>query len=585
MSVIGIIRNENKLLEEKANFFSDYFAFYTDQVGSFYETELENPLSLIEKILFQLETNKHNEKARYIYNYLRHDYFTDRIFLKQFSSFNPLIDQIAEYKSLKETDSIKLNKLRLKWLKNSTNFQINLKLLKTELEEFMFRKAFENILQMLTCSHKLKEHSNAIKYLSKILVTEALFKGRSKYEIKNVFLRVLSNDIKEFPFPKTVNSEEERIIYIQNRDFAKQFQGLVNFLFEEPSDYFIIVKVLGTTLPDDTIFKYNGIDFISQNSEKIKYLKESILKLESYYSEKYFSENSHLFALIPLKVFRDNILIDEIIPILQDAIIYLELILNKFLSIDRENYLYTTDFTNCGYKFNSNESIKKIDKKDIEILNDNPYEFLKEFNGEAKDHILKHEKIFIHAIHFNNLEELWQYLENLLPIKVGEIISTVSSLILLNEKYLRSKKLINFLRTNVLPWNFDYHRLNIDPGKYVSLFNEIGRSKTNNFFQSLDYPFFEELKFIKQKKHTKKRYMDLKEYYSRILLELYESRNTITHQNLIHYRAKIKLNYSVPNIIIRLRWVIFGYIRKYPHYTFQNIIQKAIEDANNLIKK
>lgn len=183
MSVIGIIRNENKLLEEKANFFSDYFAFYTDQVGSFYETELENPLSLIEKILFQLETNKHNEKARYIYNYLRHDYFTDRIFLKQFSSFNPLIDQIAEYKSLKETDSIKLNKLRLKWLKNSTNFQINLKLLKTELEEFMFRKAFENILQMLTCSHKLKEHSNAIKYLSKILVTEALFKGRSKYEI------------------------------------------------------------------------------------------------------------------------------------------------------------------------------------------------------------------------------------------------------------------------------------------------------------------------------------------------------------------------------------------------------------------
>ena len=143
MSNIGIVFNTNKLLEEKMNFFCDYFSFYTRFAGAFFETELENPLSLIEKIISQIENNKEKKKAsRYIANYLCHNYFSDNSFLDRFESYKPLKVLITEFKSIeKESSNInECNITRANWIKQNRGFIVNLHILYEELRKECIRK-------------------------------------------------------------------------------------------------------------------------------------------------------------------------------------------------------------------------------------------------------------------------------------------------------------------------------------------------------------------------------------------------------------------------------------------------------------
>lgn len=73
MSRISILTNPDKLVEEKANFFADWFHYFTSNVGQSYEFELENPLAIVDKIIYQLQNNpKHC--APYVLNYFAHAY-------------------------------------------------------------------------------------------------------------------------------------------------------------------------------------------------------------------------------------------------------------------------------------------------------------------------------------------------------------------------------------------------------------------------------------------------------------------------------------------------------------------------------
>lgn len=585
MSKIGIIYNKNKLLEEKMNFFCDYFSFYTTYAGIFFETELENPLSLIEKIIFQIDNNNSKENAcNYITNYLNHSYFLDNSFLDIFESYKPLKLPIREFKSIEEgsNNMRERNKAKAKWIKRNELFVINLRLLYKELSESMYQKAFVQVLQMVTCTHELKKHETGIKYLTKILVTEPLFKGRSKSEVENVFLRILSNDIKKFPFPKTVISENERMEYIERRDFAKQFEGLIHFLEEEPSDKFFLCKVYGISIEDSSSFRYNRTKFLSQHDSQIISLKENLIRTDKSLAEMFFAGSDFLFAKIPIRAFGDEIVTQNILPELQDSVEYLEIVLDKYLFIDHKSYVITRDFLTGTFKGNWGNGFLNISNKDKEKIDDNPYTFLNKLDSPAKNHLLKHERIFLHAMHYNNLAEYWRYFENILLMNSSKTVDTVAALLLLNEKEIRDNQLTNYLFQNTQPWHFDYHRLGITPVAFLELYNELQKFKSKNFFEVLDYPFFNEIKSMKQKRHTVNRYGTLKDFYARILWELYEVRNTITHQNLIQQRAKIKLQNSVHELTNRFRWVLFFYIRKYPNLNFKQIIDKAKKDSLKL---
>jgi hypothetical protein len=57
MVYLNQITNPEKLIECKVNFFADYYNFVASQIEQSDFLEIENYLSLIEKIIFQIETN------------------------------------------------------------------------------------------------------------------------------------------------------------------------------------------------------------------------------------------------------------------------------------------------------------------------------------------------------------------------------------------------------------------------------------------------------------------------------------------------------------------------------------------------
>ncbi len=55
MANINQITHSNPLIQKKVNFFADYFDFITDKMGILDNLPIENPLSLIDKAIFQVK--------------------------------------------------------------------------------------------------------------------------------------------------------------------------------------------------------------------------------------------------------------------------------------------------------------------------------------------------------------------------------------------------------------------------------------------------------------------------------------------------------------------------------------------------
>jgi hypothetical protein len=65
MTFLNEITHPEKIVETKVNFFADYFNFVASQIDKSDYLDVENYLSLIEKMVFQIETNN-NHCSRYI---------------------------------------------------------------------------------------------------------------------------------------------------------------------------------------------------------------------------------------------------------------------------------------------------------------------------------------------------------------------------------------------------------------------------------------------------------------------------------------------------------------------------------------
>lgn len=371
---------------------------------------------------------------------------------------------------------------------------------------------------------------------------------------------------------------------MDTRDFQKQFGGFLDLLKEKPSKQFLVLKVYGATLNAETSFKYNNVEFVSAGNKKIDKLRVGITKADDSMKADFFDGEDYLFAIISAKVFNDAPVINSVKHTLQKEITYLSLILSKQLRIDLDSYLLTPDFESFIWKTYL-DKIKAIEDKDIKDLNDNPFFFLKKYSGLSATHVFYHESTFISASINNEIESYWRYLENILSFQrtPDSIIDTVSSLLLLNEKYYRKKHIMQYLSETTIPGHFDYATFGLEPHEILSFRDEFAKSKSKNFYRKIDYPFLKELEKIENKRHTKNRNRSIKNYYTRILLEVYEYRNAIIHANIINNKTDIKLQHCIPDVISRFRWVLFSYVRKFPKEEFKNLTDRAFADAKKLL--
>ncbi|SDG23937.1 hypothetical protein [Chitinophaga filiformis] len=107
MPRIFSITNDNKQVEKKANFFSEWFHLYTTNLGINHLFELENPLSLIDKIIYQLENNSLDYAFPYLKNYFSHEYFINDMFLDTFLTYGPVSKKVRSFCVLSKVGEFK----------------------------------------------------------------------------------------------------------------------------------------------------------------------------------------------------------------------------------------------------------------------------------------------------------------------------------------------------------------------------------------------------------------------------------------------------------------------------------------------
>ncbi len=77
-------------------------------------------------------------------------------------------------------------------------------------------------------------------------------------------------------------------------------------------------------------------------------------------------------------------------------------------------------------------------------------------------------------------------------------------------------------------------------------------------------------------------YSKLKEYYRAILTEAYEQRNAYQHAGYECEKAVIKLQYTLPRLVIRFRWLILERADVPEEISFAEILTKLKEEGEQL---
>lgn len=577
MSNIGSITNKNLLLQEKVNYCSDCFHYYVDECGSRKEFELENPLSLIVKIIYQIENNKCSRSVKYIDHYLLHSHLQRNDFIDQFKEFQEFEKHCIEFKNKKDKSG------KIKWLQSNNSFLDNLKRLKIELEKDMFKLSLQTLISYFNCEHDLEEHKSDMEFHSKMIASEFFFKGRAKKDINQVFNQILSRDLHRFPFPKDVKTKKDKLDRLKNRSLKEQFFGIFNLIERDKKLYTYIFKVYGIGFRNIEKLRYNKVTFYPKDHKKFDNLRREMKN--KYGNDSYFfTDDDYIVATIRVSFYTNEAAKQEAISIIRSELNYLDVVFKRNINFDTNNFLATSNFKSLFSGFSNEKLHITIDKAKQEQFNNNPHYALRTINSEAKKHFLAHEHLFINAISTKNISDLWHYLETLLLAKNNSelVEDTVSDLILLNDQELKrwDLKLRIYNLTNPHSCSADILGLTVNEQNDAQ--RGLKKGVLSKLYSKVKYPFIQKLLKEYRKKNTSVELLIEKTYYKSIIFEAYEQRNFFIHQGIQNEPAIIKLNHSLLTLIARMRGIIVEELKKSKLASFPEVIGRLRVKAEKL---
>jgi len=237
MSKIHRITHPNPGVAKKVNFFADYFDYVSGKIGQ-EGFDIENHLSLVEKILWQIDTNFDNA-IPYLDNYFNHPYLEEQdILLIEFRRNTSIPGDLHKYKQIKKAEGKK------SWLRATPEFIEKLRSFRKSLRNRMLKQGLLEVISFLRCKHELPEHKDAIQYWTNIIISEFLLNGHSKKDLSQVFDKIMArND--EFPYPKNLQTHEEKASFLHNRTFDQQFEGILNLFSAEQKKNHLFSGFLG----------------------------------------------------------------------------------------------------------------------------------------------------------------------------------------------------------------------------------------------------------------------------------------------------------------------------------------------------
>jgi len=573
------------LLDEKVNFFVEYFEYCKEVIGAIHTLELESPLSLVEKILFQLQHNKKRQIVTYLENHFTKLNVFDKPYLNQFNGFAAIAQQIAQFNNLPKNQ-------RHAWLTiNKSLVAKDFKTFKNELEKKMFKLSINSIIGYLKSSDSLQQVKPQIKFHTSILAAELIFNRVEKKEVSKLFNQTFSSDARTFPYPHYVASKgkERKEKYFKNRykRFETPFLAIQHFLNKSDNLNYVIFKIDNLVFPDDYEFVFDNVTFCSTSHTKMKHLAAFLDRHPGSNLKNTFNKFPYTVCIVPVKNTVRALAYRQAIRKIETSLLYFNSTLNKACAIDRFNYMFSDHLVEFGFNVSVRPSKESLTPLDVSKLTDNVYHYFNDKTFAAKGRFLDFESKFIEARKTDDLASLWDYLENLTGVhpkketQVEWMKQLVAGALLKDEKRHTESIVQEYLKNAIHPFNCSHKRLGITPKEqdlYIS--NSFNLKKSN---PKVNSEFFSDTLRSMRSNYTKPRYKQIHDYYLSILTEAYEQRNLVTHSGVQQPKATVKLLYTFNSIVTRFRWAIFDYMEKHPTLSLHVIFEKMEKDYKKVL--
>lgn len=589
MSNLHAIIHPKKQIEEKVNFFADYYKFVVSEIGRSDYLTLENNLSIVDKILFQIDTNLEH-CTKYIDSYLTHPLIQkDNKHFKEEKYYESISSFFEEYKKIGKP------KARLDWIKSNPKFTITLRKYRTYLKRFMFKGALKAIISFLKCNHEISIHKDDLIHYTNTIVSELILNNRVKTDATKVFSKIITNDIKDFPFPKSILRKNKHRLeaakeeFIKSRTFDQQFEGIYNYFKETPKNEYFIYRIYGLRTKDNFSFKYNKVTFYNPKHLKLINIVNRIKKQPFF--KNFLDREDVVLAVVKVNFHSKKIGELTAINLISKELMFLDFVCKSNSYFEKYTYLTTSNFNDLGWRWNTKEKGSSIsDGLELKDLNNNPYKFLIDINIDCRNHFLNFEPLYVNAITTRSPEDYWRYLETLIPLKLNgekQVLDVVTSLLLNNADGNEGDILKSYIINSIAPMNTSASILNLTSEKQMQFFNQLQNEPVNLNFEEIkkeiNHPFINYLFKEKMIPAQTKAKIELKKHYKSVLIECYGQRNSILHSSLGNEKALLLIDNTLPKLVTRLRWVLFDGMRKYKDLNFEALIKELIKDSDLLL--
>ncbi|GAA3934432.1 hypothetical protein GCM10022209_31140 [Chitinophaga oryziterrae] len=549
----------------------DYYKYYVQFAGVISTFELDNPHSIVDKIIFQLEYNNTEKSVIYLKNHFFKLKTYPKAYMETFSKYAPVIEKYNSWIA---------SGYKYQFIKTSFPDIIHsLKDLREELQHNFLKKAVDTIKHFVLCECPVDAHLKEIIFHTRLLASEIVMIRGSKNQAQELFEEIMTNDFTKFPYPRHLYNDDDKRGFFDTKTIHETLDAINSFSNRQAFDWDVNFKIEGLTLPLDYVFNFGDTSLFPANHPDKKVLQDAINNSMDDLVKGYLSSSEHSIAEVRVKSVTYNGAYREAIKLLNFTIEYINQVLGQSLMVNRSNYFFSKDRINYGYFFGDLSGKIQINQFERIKLEDNAYQF---FNGNpspAKEKFLQLEQSYVEARGKNDIAGLWQYLEALLKDGTADkkVKAYVSGAILLHEKQFRYPQIYEYLRNSIHVLNTNHKDIGItieEQTAYVRKeldFKDLKNRITSVFFHHA----FRELKTYSTKNWIKTQ----RSYYYSLLEEAYEQRNFIQHGGKFNSRANIKLTYSFPIITARLRWVFFDYIKRFPTKDLKGIIEAIKEDV------
>jgi len=564
MARISNLTNKDPLIEAKANYFVYRFNLFIDHAGDFVDFEVENPLSLTDKIIFQVSSNTHHCWPS-VRSYLSHPFYSkEKEYMRGFDGFKEVEEAIEKLLAASNQS---------KYIISEKDSLVELF---TRLRDSLYKKMFKHSLKCLTtifrCEHPLEEHTKDIADHTKILVSEYFFRNRDKSYLKQAILNILSNDIREFPFPPEITTEQHKIEYMKNRDLVQQFEALFTHLDKNPIDYTYYYRVYGGGFDKGQDFKVNRVHFFSKDHPSLEYLNNE-------HPEFFSVEGNFIIAKITVNYFSSGFAINEARRLIRQELAFLSVKTNRDFVIDlQEKYIGENKYRS-GMAWSSQSIDTVYNLLEMDNMKGNVFDKLRETQSIAKEYIFEHEHIYWKAVHNQEMSGYWHWMEAVLHKYKGVIMEYVAKIVTAHTEHGVRKGLA--LDELMMAFSFmEYPRDMI--GKSVEEAHEAAKSIFNgtipDWVKELKHPVVQDLIQYYNFEMKSGDYKTASEYYTRVLYDAYAQRNSYVHRGDSDRVAHIKLVYSLHKIVERFRYVLHEKIKSNPSLDFSEVIDSLVNE-------